>query len=409
LLADPKHIKHQQRLADLYRPPHAIITPGNFEEVNQIARAKNKWLLINVHHVAQFDCLRINRDVWSKEPIQQLVRDYFVLWYVYTNTATAKPYTSYYSADDWPHVAVLDPYTGERLAMWEGHKYGATSTALDEALNAFVAKHIAELSQRTAHLSDAKTGAASEAKNSAANQRTDTAHTNDGSERAVKRRRLADDEEERMMNMAIMASMAEEQGHAETREDKGREHGVALSRDMRDTGGNHSNTNNNNNNTSSNNNNDSCDTDDESVAELKMAPRNTTVATNHSARTLSGGGTASSHTPTTTTTPTTTATPITSVPSVSPLASSAHSVAGPALQLQLRLPSARTEPLSYSADTPLHVLLADTRVLLQLPESAAVSLSSNYPRRTFTASQGEQSLRALGIENKSVLFVDVSE
>ena len=107
------------------------------------------------------------------------------------------------------------------------------------------------------------------------------------------------------MNMAIMASMAEEQGHAETREDKGREHGVALSRDMRDTGGNHSNTNNNNNNTSSNNNNDSCDTDDESVAELKMAPRNTTVATNHSARTLSGGGTTSSHTPTSTSTPAT--------------------------------------------------------------------------------------------------------
>ncbi len=335
--------------------------------MNATARTGNKWLLVNVHHGNEFDCLRINRDVWSKQPIQQLVRDYFVLWYIYVNTATAAPYTSYYTVTDWPHIAVLDPCTGERLAVWEGRKYSEGS-ALDEALNAFVAAHIAELSARTA------------------SETPRVVREEEGSERAVKRRRLADDEEERMMHMAIMASLGGE-GHGEGAvEDKTHSNDNTINT--------HSTNDNNTNNTNTTHNNNNAppadsasDVTDDEHEEQELIAQHSIPSRNNSTITIHGNTVANTSTVPVATTTTT----------------------APTLQIQLRLPSARTEPLSYSADTPLHVLLRDVAGLLHLSATSAVTLSSNYPRRTFTASQGDQSLRALGIEHKSVLFVDVSE
>ena len=43
---------------------------------------RNKWLLVNIQTITEFDCQRLNRDTWSDAALKSLVAESFVLWQV---------------------------------------------------------------------------------------------------------------------------------------------------------------------------------------------------------------------------------------------------------------------------------------------------------------------------------------
>lgn len=74
--------KKSKRLEDLFRPPCDILFLGSFLEARDHAKNLNRWLLVNVQNPQEFCCQVLNRDVWSNEQIQEIIKDHFVLWQV---------------------------------------------------------------------------------------------------------------------------------------------------------------------------------------------------------------------------------------------------------------------------------------------------------------------------------------
>lgn len=71
-----------KRLEDLFRPPCDILFLGSFMEAREHAKSLNRWLLVNIQNPQEFSCQILNRDVWSNQQIQEIVKDHFVLWQV---------------------------------------------------------------------------------------------------------------------------------------------------------------------------------------------------------------------------------------------------------------------------------------------------------------------------------------
>jgi thioredoxin-related protein len=107
-------------LAELFRPPFDLMVKGTLDDALKEADGTQKWLLVNVQDVAEFACQALNRDTWADQAVKRVVRAHFKLWQVSVPSPHADPYITCYPVTGYPHIAVLDPCTGERLAMWEG-------------------------------------------------------------------------------------------------------------------------------------------------------------------------------------------------------------------------------------------------------------------------------------------------
>ncbi|GAA5812525.1 hypothetical protein MFLAVUS_005981 [Mucor flavus] len=108
-----------KRLADLFRPPFDIMYRGNFEEARESAKERNKWLMINVQNPTEFTCQVMNRDLWSDSFVKDIVRESFVFLQYANESADGKRYSTFYSISGYPHVAIIDARTGERVKVWE--------------------------------------------------------------------------------------------------------------------------------------------------------------------------------------------------------------------------------------------------------------------------------------------------
>ncbi|CAG8507903.1 1623_t:CDS:10, partial [Paraglomus brasilianum] len=107
--------KLSPRLADLFRPPFDLITPGGFEQVRQDAKEKNKWLMVTIHDYTEFACQVLNRDLWSEQTVKAVVKADFLFMQLPANSSEGRRYKTFYQFDDYPHIAIIDPRTGERL------------------------------------------------------------------------------------------------------------------------------------------------------------------------------------------------------------------------------------------------------------------------------------------------------
>ncbi|KAG0174540.1 hypothetical protein DFQ30_003958 [Apophysomyces sp. BC1015] len=108
-----------KRLADLFRPPFDIMFVGAFEEARNTARDKDKWLLINIQDPTEFSCQVLNRDLWSDSFVKDIVRESFIFLQYSNESPEGKRYLTYYPIKSYPHVAVIDARTGERVKYWE--------------------------------------------------------------------------------------------------------------------------------------------------------------------------------------------------------------------------------------------------------------------------------------------------
>lgn len=113
-------------LAEMYRPPHEIISPiRTWEGVRAHGKEEEKWILINVQDPNIFDCQVLNRDIWKDASIQATVREHFVFKQYAKSDPQAQQYVRFYfhsvdSEDAYPHIAIVDPRTGEQVKVWSG-------------------------------------------------------------------------------------------------------------------------------------------------------------------------------------------------------------------------------------------------------------------------------------------------
>lgn len=112
-------------LAQMYRPPFEIMWSGSWDAARDEGKSEEKWLLVNIQDPAIFDCQLLNRDIWKNEDIKSTVRENFIFLQYNKDEARGQPYINYYfqardSPDAYPHVAIVDPRTGEQVKVWSG-------------------------------------------------------------------------------------------------------------------------------------------------------------------------------------------------------------------------------------------------------------------------------------------------
>ncbi|PVH97772.1 hypothetical protein DM02DRAFT_66493 [Periconia macrospinosa] len=113
------------RLAELFRPPFEIMYQQSWEKARDDGKADEKWILVNIQDPPIFDCQRLNRDIWKNEDIKATVRENFIFMQYSKDDPRGQEYINYYfhardSADAYPHIAIVDPRTGEQVKVWSG-------------------------------------------------------------------------------------------------------------------------------------------------------------------------------------------------------------------------------------------------------------------------------------------------
>lgn len=80
------------------------------------ARELNRWLLLTIHAPTDFASQAMNRDLWNSALLQSFIKDNFVFMQIIVGGGEEKRYSSFYPYDGlYPHVALIDPRTGERV------------------------------------------------------------------------------------------------------------------------------------------------------------------------------------------------------------------------------------------------------------------------------------------------------
>jgi hypothetical protein len=112
-------------LAELFRPPFELMYQGSWEKARDMGKDEEKWLIVNIQDPAIFDCQRLNRDIWKNDDIKATVRENFIFLQYAKDDPRNQQYVNYYfhardSSDAYPHIAIVDPRTGEQVKVWSG-------------------------------------------------------------------------------------------------------------------------------------------------------------------------------------------------------------------------------------------------------------------------------------------------
>ncbi|KAF9902175.1 hypothetical protein EC991_005221 [Linnemannia zychae] len=106
------------RLADLFKAPLDMMARGDFEQSRNVAKRETKWLMVNIQEAGVFACQVLNRDLWSDQSVKEIVKENFIFLQFYSDSVEGKKYAAYYPLKTFPHIAIIDPRTAERMHVW---------------------------------------------------------------------------------------------------------------------------------------------------------------------------------------------------------------------------------------------------------------------------------------------------
>lgn len=113
-------------LAEMFRPPFELMSNlKTWDGMRAEGKELEKWILINIQDPNIFDCQVLNRDIWKDKQIQDTVREHFIFKQFTKTDPQAHDYVRFYfqavdSQDAYPHIAIVDPRTGEQVKCWSG-------------------------------------------------------------------------------------------------------------------------------------------------------------------------------------------------------------------------------------------------------------------------------------------------
>ncbi|KAI5243870.1 hypothetical protein E4T43_04035 [Aureobasidium subglaciale] len=112
-------------LAELFRPPTDLMSPLSFQDARDEGKEEEKWIIVNVQDPSIFDCQVLNRDIWKNSQIKETIQENFIFLQYSKEDPRGTQYVQYYfqnrdSDDAYPHIAIVDPRTGEQVKVWSG-------------------------------------------------------------------------------------------------------------------------------------------------------------------------------------------------------------------------------------------------------------------------------------------------
>ena len=106
------------------------MTRASWDEARALGKEDMKWILVNLQDVNDFNCQALNRDLWKDQAVQELVRENFIFLQYDKDYPDAEEYVTFYfpnrgheNPDNYPHVSIVDPRTGEQVKLWSGRPF----------------------------------------------------------------------------------------------------------------------------------------------------------------------------------------------------------------------------------------------------------------------------------------------
>lgn len=112
-------------LAELFRPPADLMSSLSWDNAREEGKEDEKWIMVNVQDPSIFDCQVLNRDIWKNASIRDTVKESFIFMQFTKDDPRGDQYVNYYFQnkdveDAYPHIAIVDPRTGEQVKVWSG-------------------------------------------------------------------------------------------------------------------------------------------------------------------------------------------------------------------------------------------------------------------------------------------------
>ncbi|KAK2612790.1 UBX domain protein Ubx2 [Conoideocrella luteorostrata] len=121
---------HARRLEDLFRPPYDLMARMSWDEARSLGKEDKKWILVNLQDMNDFNCQALNRDIWKDSAIRNLVSENFIFLQYDKDYPDAEEYLTFYfpsqtheNPENYPHVSIIDPRTGEQVKVWSGRPF----------------------------------------------------------------------------------------------------------------------------------------------------------------------------------------------------------------------------------------------------------------------------------------------
>lgn len=99
----------------------------SWDEARDEGKEEQKWILVNLQDMSDFNCQALNRDIWKDEAIKSLVRENFIFLQYDKTDYAAEQYITFYlpneghqNPNNFPHVSIIDPRTGEQVKVFSG-------------------------------------------------------------------------------------------------------------------------------------------------------------------------------------------------------------------------------------------------------------------------------------------------
>jgi UBX domain-containing protein 7 len=97
----------------------------DWDEARDKGKEELKWILVNIQDPSIFDCQSLNRDIWKDAGVKEVVKENFIFMQYSKDDPRGSQYIQYYfplrdSDSAYPHIAIVDPRTGEQVKIWSG-------------------------------------------------------------------------------------------------------------------------------------------------------------------------------------------------------------------------------------------------------------------------------------------------
>lgn len=101
-----------------------------WDEARTLGKEDKKWILVNLQDMNDFNCQALNRDIWKNKTISELVTENFIFLQYDKDYPDAEEFITFYfpnqgheNPENYPHVSIIDPRTGEQVKVWSGRPF----------------------------------------------------------------------------------------------------------------------------------------------------------------------------------------------------------------------------------------------------------------------------------------------
>ncbi|KTW32148.1 uncharacterized protein T551_00830 [Pneumocystis jirovecii RU7] len=115
--ATPEERSKKSRLAYLFRPPFDIMKNIDLETAQEQAKDDMLWVMVNLQDNTDFSCQKLNRDLWKDQRVKDIVLGNFIFLQYTAVSPDGILYQQFYPIKEYPHIAIIDPRTGERVKV----------------------------------------------------------------------------------------------------------------------------------------------------------------------------------------------------------------------------------------------------------------------------------------------------